>query len=134
MFIKTEYQINPNQIILLSPFSPKQSLPLLLAFSCAVYLHEFNSFQITSLGNPDSFTWYSQNTVCENKVSSSGRLTSMSQFPVVSSLSAMSSAFLTEAPLVLFLEAFRFFVCLFVCFKKTLIARLKSLLYFVSST
>ena len=39
----------------------------------------------------------------------------MSQFPVISRLSAMSGAVLTEAPLVLFLEAFRFFVCLFVC-------------------
>lgn len=132
MFIKTENQINPNQIILLSPSSPKQPLLLLLALSCAVYLHEFNSFQITSLGNPDSFTGYSQNIVSENKVSSFGRLTSMSQFPVVSRLSAMSGAVLSEALLVLHLEAFRFSFSFF--FLKKTIARLKRLLYFVSST
>ena len=57
----------------------------------------------------------------------------MSQFPVVSRLSAMSGAVLSEALLVLHLEAFRFCFVLF-CLKKTLIARLKSLLYFVSST
>lgn len=133
MFIKTENQINPSQIILLSPFSCKQSL-LLLVLSGAVYLHEFNCFYITSLGNPDSFTWYSQNIVCENKVSSFGRLTSMSQFPVVPRLSAMSGAVLTEALLVSLLEAFRFGCCCCCFLKKTLIARLKSLLYFVSST
>ena len=59
----------------------------------------------------------------------------MSQFPVVSRLSAMSGAVLSEALLVWHLEAFRFCFVLFCFFlKKTLIARLKSLLYFVSST
>lgn len=54
----------------------------------------------------------------------------MSQFPVVSRLSAMSGA---EALSVSLLEAFRMGGG--GCFlKKTLIARLKSLLYFVSST
>lgn len=55
----------------------------------------------------------------------------MSQFPVVSRLSAMSGA---EALSVSLLEAFRMGGggCCFL--KKTLIARLKSLLYFVSST
>ena len=55
----------------------------------------------------------------------------MSQFPVVSRLSAMSGVVLTEALLVSLLEAFRMGggCCCFL--KKTLIARLRSLLYFV---
>lgn len=51
----------------------------------------------------------------------------MSQFPVVSRISTVSGAFLTEVLLILLLEAFRFVLKR----KEMLITRLKGLAYLV---